>query len=30
MREDVRLAVRRVATEWTGKKPVVSVLFVRV
>ena len=30
MREDVRLAVRRIATEWTGKKPVVSVLFVRV
>jgi ribonuclease J len=30
MREDVRLGVRRVATEWTGKKPVVSVLFVRV
>ena len=30
MREDVRLAVRRFATEWTGKKPVVSVLFVRV
>jgi ribonuclease J len=30
LREDVRLAVRRVATEWTGKKPVVSVLFLRV
>jgi ribonuclease J len=30
LREDVRLAVRRTATEWTGKKPVVSVLFVRV
>ena len=30
MREEVRLAVRRTATEWTGKKPVVSVLFVRV
>jgi len=29
MREDVRLAVRRCATEWTGKKPVVTVLFVR-
>lgn len=27
-REEVRLAVRRVATEWTGKKPVVSVLQV--
>ena len=30
LREEVRLAVRRVATEWTGKKPVVSVLFVKV
>jgi ribonuclease J len=30
LREDVRLAVRRIATEWTGKKPVVSVLFARV
>jgi ribonuclease J len=30
LREDVRLAVRRTATEWTGKKPVVSVLFARV
>ena len=30
MREEVRLAVRRIATEWTGKKPVVTVLFVRV
>jgi ribonuclease J len=30
LREEVRLAVRRTATEWTGKKPVVSVLFVRV
>jgi ribonuclease J len=29
LREAVRLAVRRVATEWTGKKPVVTVLFVR-
>ena len=29
LREDVRLAVRRCATEWTGKKPVVSVLVVR-
>jgi ribonuclease J len=27
-REAVRLAVRRVATEWTGKKPVVDVLVV--
>jgi ribonuclease J len=30
LRESVRLAVRRVATDWTGKKPVVSVLLVRV
>jgi ribonuclease J len=30
LREDVRLAVRRCATEWTGKKPVVTVMFVRV
>jgi ribonuclease J len=30
LREDVRLAVRRCATEWTGKKPVVDVLVVRV
>jgi ribonuclease J len=30
MREAVRLAVRRTATEWTGKKPVVSVMFIRV
>jgi ribonuclease J len=29
MREAVRLAVRRCATDWTGKKPVVSVLIVR-
>jgi ribonuclease J len=29
LREDVRLAVRRCATEWTGKKPVVDVLVVR-
>ena len=28
-REAVRLAVRRCATEWTGKKPVVDVLVVR-
>jgi ribonuclease J len=27
-REAVRLAVRRVATEWTGKKPIVDVLVV--
>jgi len=30
LREDVRLAVRRCATEWTGKKPIVDVLMVRV
>jgi ribonuclease J len=30
LKEAVRLAVRRCATEWTGKKPVVGVLIVRV
>jgi ribonuclease J len=30
LREEVRLAVRRCATEWTGKKPVVDVLINRV
>jgi ribonuclease J len=30
LREAVRLAVRRCATEWTGKKPMVHVLIVRV
>jgi ribonuclease J len=30
LREDVRLAVRRAATRWTGKKPIVDVLVVRV
>jgi ribonuclease J len=30
LREAVRLAVRRCATDWTGKKPVVGVLIVRV
>ncbi|HEU0133597.1 MAG TPA: ribonuclease J, partial [Allosphingosinicella sp.] len=30
LRESIRLAVRRCATEWTGKKPVVDVLIVRV
>ena len=30
LKEAVRLAVRRCATEWTGKKPVVSVMLVRV
>lgn len=29
LREKIRLAVRRVATEWTGKKPVVDVLLVQ-
>jgi ribonuclease J len=29
MREAVRLAVRRCATLWTGKKPIVEVLFAR-
>ena len=29
LREEVRLAVRRCATDWTGKKPVVSVMIVR-
>ncbi|WP_174298188.1 ribonuclease J [Sphingomonas bacterium] len=28
VRENIRLAVRRVATRWTGKKPVVDVLIV--
>jgi ribonuclease J len=28
LREDVRLAVRRVATSWTGKKPIVDVMIV--
>jgi ribonuclease J len=27
-REDVRLAVRKVATKWTGKKPIVDVLLI--
>lgn len=29
LREKVRLAVRRVASDWTGKKPVVDVLVIR-
>ena len=29
LRETVRLAVRRVATDWTGKKPIVDVLLIR-
>ena len=28
LREDVRLAVRHVATRWTGKKPIVDVLLI--
>jgi ribonuclease J len=30
LRESIRLAVRRCATDWTGKKPVVDVLLLRV
>lgn len=30
LREAIRLAVRRVATQWTGKKPIVDVLLIRV
>jgi ribonuclease J len=30
LRESLRLAVRRVATKWTGKKPVVDVLVIEV
>ncbi len=30
LRENIRLAVRRVATEWTGKKPIVDVLILDV
>jgi ribonuclease J len=30
LRESVRLAVRRCAADWTGKKPVVDVLIVRI
>jgi ribonuclease J len=30
LREEVRLAVRRCATDWTGKKPIVDVLLARV
>ena len=29
LRDKIRLAVRRVATEWTGKKPMVEVLVIR-
>ena len=28
-REDIRLAVRKVATRWTGKKPIVDVLLIQ-
>ena len=28
LREEIRLAVRRTATRWTGKKPVVDVLLI--
>ena len=30
LREEVRLAVRRCATRWTGKKPIVDVLLLEV
>jgi ribonuclease J len=30
LKEDIRLAVRRCANDWTGKKPVVDVLIVRI
>ncbi len=30
LREAIRLAVRRCATDWTGKKPIVAVSFVRI
>jgi ribonuclease J len=30
LREAIRLAVRRKAVEWTGKKPVVDVLVLKV
>jgi ribonuclease J len=29
IREGLRLAVRRVATEWTGKKPIVEIMLLR-
>ena len=28
LREDIRLSVRKVATRWTGKKPIVDVLLI--
>ncbi len=30
LRESIRLGVRRTATQWTGKKPVVDVSIIRV
>ena len=30
LREAIRLAVRRCATDWTGKKPIVAVSIVRI
>ena len=30
VREDVRLAVRKISTRWTGKKPIVDVLLIEV
>jgi ribonuclease J len=30
IREAVRLAVRRTATEWTGKKPIVDVMLLQI
>jgi ribonuclease J len=30
LRESIRLAVRRAATQWTGKKPIVDVMLLRV
>jgi ribonuclease J len=30
LRENIRLAIRRCATDWTGKKPIVDVLLVRI
>ena len=30
LREAIRLAVRKVATRWTGKKPIVDVLILEV
>jgi ribonuclease J len=30
LRESVRLAVRREATDWTGKKPIVDVMILNI